>query len=682
MDIRRERLAVRRSVGLLPPMYLPSEERYLERFGGEQLAAVASKAHRLGIIAPAGAGKSTTIAARARVLQSRVGVDSVLALCFGRDAAKSLQIKLNKVCNGQARAMTIHSLALKVIRWASEAGDDHKVRLVSVDGSEGDHELNRELRSALGRWVKSAKGKYPADGMTVARAKAAVARIESGGRAANQSERMVWSNLRRWFAHKSDDWETVTDYGYAVIWATNLIRAERERLAAGKVIGQRDSLLGLRDVIVPETVTWLPDYDAVIVDEAQDVNPHQVKLIEALDAEWLTAVGDSLQGIYGFQGADSGWLESMPAQVHLRHDYRSTKAIVRVAAAVAGNGMVAADDAANGDPVRLYHANTETDEDKWIGDEIEALLAAGLPPIAQDDRGIAVLTREAERGQRLREYLRGRLTAVTTKAKQDKSRRWRLWRRVLPGCWRTTEITRNPKTGKYHPHMHVLMMSTNLYGRYYQTDKPSAEGITWVRKDNGRMGSPYYRTGEQWAEEWTRDVLQAQGANTNGLTVTDDKDGYKVSAPGVTGSYFVDIRQATPDNKALQELTKYVTKDIEMLPPGLDDTESAARLMTLSDALEGYKPHVSTGVIKTIIDKANAGTLRDQMADNPVEAEPLDMDELIRRYLVAQGQEAGWVVDGKSYARWADGHYAKDHWESVGDDVPEDYDPFADGEDE
>ena len=53
-----------------------------------------------------------------------------------------------------------------------------------------------------------------------------------------------------------------------------------------------------------------------------------------------------------------------------------------------------------------------------------------------------------------------------------------------------------------------------------------------------------------------------------------------------------------------------------------------------------------------------------------------------RRYLVAQGHEAGWVVDGKSYARWADGHYAEDHWESVGDDVPEDYDPFADGEDE
>ena len=56
---------------------------------------------------------------------------------------------------------------------------------------------------------------------------------------------------------------------------------------------------------------------ALLVDEAQDVNPTQARLLAALRADDapLTAVGDAKQSIYGFRGADAGVLEDLRDRV-------------------------------------------------------------------------------------------------------------------------------------------------------------------------------------------------------------------------------------------------------------------------------------------------------------------------------------------------------------------------------
>ena len=80
------------------------------------------------------------------------------------------------------------------------------------------------------------------------------------------------------------------------------------------------------------------------VDEFQDVNPAQFRLIEALLGTRvdLCAVGDPNQAIYGWNGADPGLLASLPERVpgleviHLEHNHRCTPQVV--AAAVAGPG--------------------------------------------------------------------------------------------------------------------------------------------------------------------------------------------------------------------------------------------------------------------------------------------------------------------------------------------------------
>lgn len=487
--------------GLLTPIYVPSEERYLEGLDAEQVTAVSSPSKDLAIIAPAGAGKSTTIAARARTLERKVPMSGeVIAVCFGHDAARSIGRKLSSA-GSHARAMTIHSLALRLLRMEREAstGLPAVIKLCSIDGSEGDAALNAELRVALGRWVKSAKKQWPG-GLTVRRAQEAVTRIESGGRADDKSEAYVWRMYARWMREHSRDDDIVTDYGYSVIRATQLVDDDRSR------------------------------------------------------------------------------------------------------------------------PVR-----------------------------------------------------------VPIRTKVD------LWSRVLPGQWRTIEVTRNPKTGLYHPHMHVLMLATDGYARAYHRDDPAREGLDWVRLDSGRYGSPYYRTSREWAEDWTASVLAAQGSSVSGssMAVEDDPDGgLVVEAPQINGGrLLVDVRRTKAGSKDISEVTKYVTKDLEIIPPSLDDDEAAERLSVMDAALERVHLITQRGVYKTILDKALSGTLRDWMADDPRTAEPLDMDELVRRYQATLGSSS-WSTDRWSYAGWSDGQYVERYRKDPTKDDDLDEDPFDDDDDE
>ena len=70
-------------------------------------------------------------------------------------------------------------------------------------------------------------------------------------------------------------------------------------------------------------------------------------------------MGDPLQAIYKFQGADPKWLEGFKDTITLQHDYRSTANIVAACEAVAKNGMTAAPDAEEGAPVKMFNAQNE-----------------------------------------------------------------------------------------------------------------------------------------------------------------------------------------------------------------------------------------------------------------------------------------------------------------------------------
>jgi DNA helicase-2/ATP-dependent DNA helicase PcrA len=83
-------------------------------------------------------------------------------------------------------------------------------------------------------------------------------------------------------------------------------------------------------------------FDAVLVDEYQDVNAVQADIVRMLqpDGRGLTCVGDDAQAVYGFRGADPVHLRELSghypgmAVVRLDRNYRSKQAVLRLANAV------------------------------------------------------------------------------------------------------------------------------------------------------------------------------------------------------------------------------------------------------------------------------------------------------------------------------------------------------------
>ncbi len=129
-----------------------------------------------------------------------------------------------------------------------------------------------------------------------------------------------------------------------------LYAAYEDRLVRRGLLDLDDVLLRAADLLrddpaAAELAHWR--YRHVAVDEFQDVNPAQFRLIEALLGARvdLCAVGDPNQAIYGWNGADPGLLASLPERVvgleviHLDHNHRCTPQVV--AAAVAALGSVA-----------------------------------------------------------------------------------------------------------------------------------------------------------------------------------------------------------------------------------------------------------------------------------------------------------------------------------------------------
>ena len=80
-------------------------------------------------------------------------------------------------------------------------------------------------------------------------------------------------------------------------------------------------------------------FDAVLVDEYQDVNAVQASIVRLLqpDGKQLTCVGDDAQAIYGFRGADPAHLRQLTADypgldiVRLDRNYRSRQGVLDLA---------------------------------------------------------------------------------------------------------------------------------------------------------------------------------------------------------------------------------------------------------------------------------------------------------------------------------------------------------------
>jgi ATP-dependent DNA helicase UvrD/PcrA len=299
-------------------MFEPGE--ILERLNEEQRAAATYKGGPLLVLAGAGTGKTRTLVARAAWLRSQgVPASRILLLTFTRRAADDMLARIaapdlaagDRVCGG-----TFHAIAHRIIRAHAESFSlppefsvlDPADVTDLLDTLRAEHDL-------VGIQRRAPRAAVCADIYTrCVNTGSPVADVVHGGFGwcadfTAQLAALFRSYVARKRRHGLVDFDDLL-----LLW-----RAALADPSAGKALRGR--------------------YDAVLVDEYQDVNTVQAGIVALLqpDGHGLTCVGDDAQAIYGFRGADPAHLralgETYPALavIRLTTNYRSSDAVLRLA---------------------------------------------------------------------------------------------------------------------------------------------------------------------------------------------------------------------------------------------------------------------------------------------------------------------------------------------------------------
>ncbi|MEU8083551.1 ATP-dependent DNA helicase UvrD2 [Micromonospora sp. NPDC049101] len=298
-----------------------ASEQVLAGLDPEQRSAVTAPAGPVCILAGAGTGKTRAITSRIahRALSGEISPRHVLAVTFTARAAAEMRSRLTVLGVGGVQARTFHAAALRQVRYFAPrllAGRampellDSKVRLVTLAaarvGLRTDRAAARDLAGEI-EWAKSSLVE-PTD-YVVAAARALRDTPHEPAKVADVFT--AYEQLKR--SNGVIDFE---DMLRAAVWGI-----EEHPDVGEQIRGQ---------------------YRHFVVDEYQDVNPLQQRLLEAWLAgrNDLTVVGDASQTIYSFTGATSAYLVDFPRRhrgatvVRLVRDYRSTPQVVGLANAV------------------------------------------------------------------------------------------------------------------------------------------------------------------------------------------------------------------------------------------------------------------------------------------------------------------------------------------------------------
>ncbi len=310
-----------------PPRYRAVVDSALERvlFGltAPQLEAVTSRAAPLCVIAGAGSGKTLVLTRRVarRVLEGTSDPERTLVLTFTRKAAEELRKRLAHLGVASAvSAGTFHALAYAQLRrhWA-----DQGLKFPAVLDSPG---------RLVGRLLADSIGTKPEPGLV-----STVCGEISWARARVLGPETYREEARR-AGRSGTDPCVVAD----VYKSYRELKKHRGVVDLDDLVESCAELLE-HDEAFRSAQHWR--YRHLFVDELQDLNPAQWRLLRGWlgDRSDLFVVGDPLQAVYSWNGADPGLLsritEVLPGTTVLRLDdnHRCASPVLDLARAALGN---------------------------------------------------------------------------------------------------------------------------------------------------------------------------------------------------------------------------------------------------------------------------------------------------------------------------------------------------------
>jgi DNA helicase-2/ATP-dependent DNA helicase PcrA len=355
----------------------------LEGLNENQRRAATHQSGPLLVLAGAGTGKTRTLVARAAWLRTQgVPAPRILLLTFTRRAADDMLARVtprgtspaDRVCGG-----TFHAVAHQLIRAHAESFSlppafsviDPPDMTDLMDAARAEHGL-------VGTQRRAPRASVCADIYTrCVNTHAKVGEVIAAQFPwCEDFEEQLGALFRGYVAHKRQ--HGLVDFDDLLL----LWRAALADPGAGPV------LRGM--------------FDAVLVDEYQDVNAVQADIVRLLspDGQGLTCVGDDAQAIYAFRGADPAHLRALAAGypeltvVRLAGNYRSKEAVLRLANVVRpqspGLELQLHAERGTGESPQLVRCHDEATQAREICTRVLAAHEAGV-----DLRDQAVLMRAA-----------------------------------------------------------------------------------------------------------------------------------------------------------------------------------------------------------------------------------------------------------------------------------------------
>jgi ATP-dependent DNA helicase UvrD/PcrA len=352
------------SVGVPPACHAPSKGRggtraerlcsqgeegagrsgILAALDADQARAAEATDGPLIVMAGPGSGKTRMLTHRLAHLMLERGVPaaSCLAVTFTRRAAEELRGRLAALLPRRAGACAVHSfhsLGLAILRaHGAAAGLQPDFRIAD------EPERRAALTGALG-----------VTGSKAAQVLKAISLLKRTGR-------------------EPDDAETALALAACRRLGTEQNWVDFDDLVALPV--------GILETNAPVAALWQNRFSYLCVDEFQDVDGQQYRLLQRLapPAGNICVIGDPNQAIYGFRGATAAcftrFRQDFPSArtMRLGRNYRSTGTIVTAAAQVIGEGTPEDITRPMQDPVIVHAASTEQAEAEFVTATIESLL--------------------------------------------------------------------------------------------------------------------------------------------------------------------------------------------------------------------------------------------------------------------------------------------------------------------
>ena len=316
------------------------------------------------VLAGPGSGKTRVVTHRiAHLLREGIRAREILALTFTNKASEEMRLRVEAMSPGtRVWVSTFHRFGARILReYAEFVGLTPNFTIYDTTDS----------RQTLKRVIEA--GKIRTAHYTPDRIAAAISAAKNQLITADRYEPRTGSPLSQIVAE--------------------VYPAYQARLLSSSAVDFDDLLLHVANMLYQngDVRAELDErFKFILVDEYQDTNRAQYVMLRAMsvDNPNLAATGDPDQSIYGWRGADIKNILQFESDfpqvrvVRLEQNYRSTKAVLRVADQLIRSNMrrkakSLLTDNAEGESVKLVQYSTQDDEANGIAESIAAEIAAG-----------------------------------------------------------------------------------------------------------------------------------------------------------------------------------------------------------------------------------------------------------------------------------------------------------------